>query len=961
MKGKIKGNLKGNDMSWWNNIALKKRKECGQMRFIDIGKQTKKMVFCLVVLGGVLAFGSSYVHASKFLNLTNTLETNEVGQLQIQKIPKNGALVNERNDAKGSFFMVYNDPNDLESFIEDTYLEIGEDGYSNLIELPIGTYYVREAGTAPGFLANTEMYEVVIEKDKTTLATIECEPLTLEIPMMAFSGVSGKNYTSGHVYDNGITSPVLGNKPGWNYMGTSSNVVYCVQPGVILGIGETYKSSTTRPFFLKESTIKKLEIINYYATKYKKYDWRLGYAIAQSMMWRTISDEGTASEINDYGSSNAHFYISVDGTRVDKTPEWKEVKANIAKHYTKPSFNTKTYEVKLNTPYKLQDTNGVLSKYTFGKVNGVTISKSGNTVTFTVTDPKLTNTTIKIPYNFYADSKDGKSLYYRYQYVEDNVYYSGYQMCAEFYVSDVQSGYVNLKIGGTGDLTIEKSSLNKDMTDGNNAYSLQGAEYTIYSDETCTNVAGKLVTNEAGKTNSLSLQAGTYWIKETKAPKGYTLDTTVHKVVVTAGQKNIFKTTDTPQNAMIELLLKKVDAKNEGNLLKDAEFTFKFYAGEYADGINPASLGVIPTRTWVMKTNVDGVITFKEENKVSGDVFYLSSTNKPTLPLGTLTIQETKAPVGYHLNDMVFVRKIIAKGTEEHVNTYNMPTVMDNAICLQIVKYEKNSEIAVPNVEFEHQLPDGKTEILKTNAKGEITLSKLVVGQHKISEKTTIDGLVVNPNAFSFTVNKDGSITNNTNALDEKSLVFTLDTIGNGKLTVYNDFASFSLDIHKVNNHGSYLPDAYFALYSDKDCTQLIEELKTDENGLLTFKNLNVDTIYYLKETKAPLGYQLPLAEVYEIEISKVSPSLNEFTFKINDEIYSINDTSGTIHLKGEPDNYTIDITITNQILIQLPNTGTASGLYAFSLSAPLALVCLAYVHSYKKRKGENKDEEITK
>ncbi len=221
------------------------------------------------------------------------------------------------------------------------------------------------------------------------------------------------------------------------------------------------------------------------------------------MIWRVISDEGLASEINDTGSSNTHYYITLDGKRVDKTAEWKEVQANIEKHYTKPSFNTKTYQVDLNTPYQLTDTNSVLSKYDFDKVDGVNITKKGNSVIFTVTDTRLTNQTIKIPYRFYADSKEGDSLYYRYEYTEDNVYYSGWQICAEFYVSDVLNGYLNLKVNGNGELNIEKASNNPSMTDGNDAYTLEGAQYTVYSDEVCEHKVGELITDFQGKTSPL--------------------------------------------------------------------------------------------------------------------------------------------------------------------------------------------------------------------------------------------------------------------------------------------------------------------------------------------------------------------------------------------------------------------------------------------------------------------------
>ena len=57
-----------------------------------------------------------------------------------------------------------------------------------------------------------------------------------------------------------------------------------------------------------------------------------------------------------------------------------------------------------------------------------------------------------------------------------------------------------------------------------------------------------------------------------------------------------------------------------------------------------------------------------------GDEFFKTSQGYNTLPLGTITIQETKAPKGYLLNEEIFVRQITSKGTTEGVETYNMPT-----------------------------------------------------------------------------------------------------------------------------------------------------------------------------------------------------------------------------------------------------------------------------------------------
>lgn len=74
---------------------------------------------------------------------------------------------------------------------------------------------------------------------------------------------------------------------------------------------------------------------------------------------------------------------------------------------------------------------------------------------------------------------------------------------------------------------------------------------------------------------------------------------------------------------------------------------------------DPAASGKKPVRTWVMKTNASGEMHFTKDYFVSGDEFYYASDKKTVcLPIGTVTIQETKAPKNYFLNETVFVQKI---------------------------------------------------------------------------------------------------------------------------------------------------------------------------------------------------------------------------------------------------------------------------------------------------------------
>lgn len=112
--------------------------------------------------------------------------------------------------------------------------------------------------------------------------------------------------------------------------------------------------------------------------------------------------------------------------------------------------------------------------------------------------------------------------------------------------------------------------------------------------------------------------------------------------------------------------------QGDGNLA-GAEYTVKYYNGLY-DSVEALD-GIKPTRTWVYKTDEDGIIALQDKDAiVSGDDFYYSANGLLTFPLGTVTIQETKAPKGYFINDEIYLRQITPEGTAERVNSYNKPT-----------------------------------------------------------------------------------------------------------------------------------------------------------------------------------------------------------------------------------------------------------------------------------------------
>lgn len=299
-------------------------------------------------------------------------------------------------------------------------------------------------------------------------------------------------------------------------------------------------------------------------------------------------------------------------------------------------------------------------------------------------------------------------------------------------------------------IQLQKTSANPELTKGNSCYSLAGAEYSIYTNKSCskdsyfgfirTDANGFGVYGDGldskGKHVGSDVTNRTYYAKETKAPKGYKLDTTVY-TFKDSGKKTVdgvsiysFTCSDKPANDPITVVLQKQDAKTgqASTRLVGAEFTLKYYDGTYKS--EEELKNVKETRSWVIKTDSEGMATLNKSYLVSGDEFYYSSS-EPCLPLGTITIQESKAPENYELNPNLYIGQITEEGglgwlTTNLLTPEGQLIVPESETVRGGLSIHKSSDDAIiKDIWFRITSDNGYSKDVATNSMGTIELADL--------------------------------------------------------------------------------------------------------------------------------------------------------------------------------------------------------------------------------------------
>ena len=435
-----------------------------------------------------------------------------------------------------------------------------------------------------------------------------------------------------------------------------------------------------------------------------------------------------------------------------------------------------------------------------------------------------------------------------------------------------------------GKLNLHKSSANPSITDGNDCYSLEGAEFTVYN--AANQSMGVLRTNANGDTNTLELPEGTYTVRETKAPAGY-LPAVDQTVTVRGGQTTTAQVSDQPSGDPMRMVVGKYDGDKEytsNNLpqgsasLEGAEFTIEYYdtvGYDSYDALKQAS--VEPTRTWVVRTNEKGRADLDESSLVSGDDFYYTESGNIIIPRGSVAIYESKAPTGYKLNSKVSFQKI-QENPLEAVVTFNAPEVPESVIRGGVSVQKLDSEtgktpqgsaslegisFSIINDNENTVKVDGKTyakgetvKVITTDAKGFATTGAdtLPYGDYIIRETKT-NGSYLNTSAeMRVQVREDGKVYSFSAEDDVERggvrLVKTDSETGNDPQNGIS-FDGTQFELKSLNDNPVIVDGKTYTK------NQVIDTLVIKDGQAVTDPHMLPYGTYSVQEVKAPEGYLL--------------------------------------------------------------------------------------------------------
>ena len=475
------------------------------------------------------------------------------------------------------------------------------------------------------------------------LAEIEAEA-GLNRPVFYAANVTVSEPRSTYLMNIGYTTNIEGTTNGWGGKLINGKVAYCVEHGIALGLGDN-GGYTSRE--LTKEQLNKLTLIDYWG-RYKNianikgcsavnYNWDtievsaeyLAEFYCQLLIWETINSFG-----GDFvGASSVSIQSSVGGmaniaSQSTYNAFKKAVLAKVDEFYTTPSIAGQTVTLKLGETKTLTDTTGALAAYKDTpavNTSGVTVIKSGSTVTLKATGTPNESGVIRFGYNVDLNYYRDEPGYYYEHAVSQDVTTCGFASRDPAYIT------INVKVELDGSMKIVKTSEDDKVSGVRFRVTGNGVDTTVQ-----TGTDGTIIVP--------NLKAGSYTVTELDVPDQY-VQPKSQTVTVKANETATVSFTNVLKKWKAAII--KVDAET-GAAQGDASLAGAVYGVYHGSDL-------IDQYT----TNASGQFTTKEY--VCGDNWYIQEIS----PSSGYLLDTTKYPVGAEPDKYTLEHNQIPIGVKE--------------------------------------------------------------------------------------------------------------------------------------------------------------------------------------------------------------------------------------------------------------------------------------------------------
>lgn len=367
-------------------------------------------------------------------------------------------------------------------------------------------------------------------------------------------------------------------------------------------------------------------------------------------------------------------------------------------------------------------------------------------------------------------------------------------------------------VDGTQDVSLDFEVPNKQIVnkiqvtkkDKETKEALTGAEFEL--SQNGKPIATQAV-DESGVTTFENLKAGTYQLKETKAPVGYELETEVKTITIKDSyQVQTVKYDFLNEKKQHQVNIYKFDQETQ-EPLAGAKFRILTKDGnpyywnleKYPQIINQRILDVLNNAY----SNLDIPTLAEIKNKLQGF---------------------DKVP------------------SEEEVATLAEEAKPDYIIDMRVLSDEEASKEVIP-LEDSYVIEKGYSSILETDAEGKVTIpGTLPYGEYKIVEVAPPSGYAKLEEPLTFVI-------------DDENSTEPVEGVREIQIDVANTRGEGELEITKTDvSTGELLPNAKFVIY-EEDGETVVVKGQTDDKGIAKFK-LKTGKYYY-QEYEAPAGYMI--------------------------------------------------------------------------------------------------------